>query len=173
MHIPPGCKESQFYSLPFTQAVASINQPTSHFNQAPKTLFDQQDLLQSFCNLKFPPKQHLPVRQVKNKNHEPDSKIHQPWAMGHDFLCTLPTLSLEQLSACKEESSFYKTVRALAGYYAVTNQWMAIIIIIKVAKLVVLLQLLLISIVVITILIKTIKTLSTVCKMLLTELSLS
>ena len=50
---------------------------------------------------------------------------------------------------------------------------MALIIIIQVAKLVVLLQLLLISIVVITILIKTIKTLSTVCKMLLTELSLS
>ena len=27
-----GCKESQFYSLPFGQAVASIYQPTSHFN---------------------------------------------------------------------------------------------------------------------------------------------
>ena len=27
-----GCKESQFYSLPFGQAVASLYQPTSHFN---------------------------------------------------------------------------------------------------------------------------------------------
>ena len=29
-----GCKESQFYSLPFGQAVASMHQPTSHFNQS-------------------------------------------------------------------------------------------------------------------------------------------
>ena len=29
----PGCKESQFYSLPFGQAVASMYYPTSHFNQ--------------------------------------------------------------------------------------------------------------------------------------------
>ena len=27
-----GCKESQFYSQPFGQAVASMYQPTSHFN---------------------------------------------------------------------------------------------------------------------------------------------
>ena len=28
----PGCKESQFYSQPFRQAVASMYQPTSHLN---------------------------------------------------------------------------------------------------------------------------------------------
>ena len=32
---------------------------------------------------------HLPVGQVKNRFHQPDSKIHQPWAVGHYFLCTL------------------------------------------------------------------------------------
>ena len=55
---------------------------------SPQTLFDQLDLLQSFCNLNFPKKQHLPVGQVKNKNHQPNTKIHQPRAIGHDFLCT-------------------------------------------------------------------------------------
>ena len=55
---------------------------------SPQTLFDQLDLLQSFCNLNFHKKQHLPVGQVKNKNHQPDTKIHQPWAIRNDFLCT-------------------------------------------------------------------------------------
>ena len=87
--VTAGCKESRFYSLPFWQAVASMYQPTSHFKQYPETLFDQQNWLQSFCNLNFPKKQHLPNGQVKNKNHQPDSKIHQPWAIRHDFLCTL------------------------------------------------------------------------------------
>ena len=43
----------------------------------------------TFCNLNFPKKQHLPIRQVRKKIHQPDSKIHQPGAIGHDFLCTL------------------------------------------------------------------------------------
>ena len=30
--VTAGCKESQFYILPFGQAVASMYQPTSHFN---------------------------------------------------------------------------------------------------------------------------------------------
>ena len=32
---------------------------------------------------------HLPVRQVKNRIHQPDSKLHKPRAIGHYFLCTL------------------------------------------------------------------------------------
>ena len=32
---------------------------------------------------------HLPVGQVKNRFHYPDSKIHLPRAIGHYFLCTL------------------------------------------------------------------------------------
>ena len=30
---------------------------------------------------KFPKKLHLPVRQVKNRIHYPNSKIHKPWAI--------------------------------------------------------------------------------------------
>ena len=30
---------------------------------------------------KFPKKLHLPVRQVKNRIHYPDSKIHKSWAI--------------------------------------------------------------------------------------------
>ena len=36
----------------------------------------------------FLKKHHLPVGQVKNRIHQSDSKIHQPRAIGHDFLCT-------------------------------------------------------------------------------------
>ena len=39
-----GCKESQSYSLPFRQPVASIYKPKSHFNQ-PQKRFDAQDWL--------------------------------------------------------------------------------------------------------------------------------
>ena len=38
---------------------------------------------------KFLKKHHLPVGKVKNRIHQPDRKIHQPWAIGHYFLCTL------------------------------------------------------------------------------------
>ena len=38
---------------------------------------------------KFLKKHYLPVGQIKNRIHQPDSKIHQPPAMGHYFLCTL------------------------------------------------------------------------------------
>ena len=32
VHVCPGCKESQFYSLPFGKAVVSMYQPKSYFN---------------------------------------------------------------------------------------------------------------------------------------------
>ena len=37
----------------------------------------------------FPAKRHLPIGQLKNRTRQPDSKIHQPRAIGHYFLCTL------------------------------------------------------------------------------------
>ena len=40
-------------------------------------------------------KHHLPIGQVKNRIHKPDSKIHQPWAIGHYFLCTLNMVNLD------------------------------------------------------------------------------
>ena len=39
--------------------------------------------------IEFLKKHHLPIGQVKNRIHQPDSKIHQPRAIGHYFLCTL------------------------------------------------------------------------------------
>ena len=38
---------------------------------------------------KFLKKHHLLVGQVKNRIHQPDSKIHQPRAIGHYLLCPL------------------------------------------------------------------------------------
>ena len=37
----------------------------------------------------FLKKHHLPVGQVKNRIHQPHSKIHQPRVIGPHFLCTL------------------------------------------------------------------------------------
>ena len=43
---------------------------------------------------KFPKKLHLLVRQVKNRIHYPDSKIHKPWAIRHYLFacCFVPDL---------------------------------------------------------------------------------
>ena len=76
-----GCKENHFYSLPFGQAEASIYQPRRHFNQPQKLVV--------LLLFKFLIKHHQPVGQVKNRIHQPDSKIHQPRAVGQYFLCTL------------------------------------------------------------------------------------
>ena len=51
-----GCKESQFNSLPFGQAVDSMYYSPQVISTSPKTLFDWQDWLQSFCSLNFPKK---------------------------------------------------------------------------------------------------------------------
>ena len=67
-----GCKQNRFYS---------IYQPRRHFNQPPKLFV--------LLLFKFLIKHHLPVGQVKNRIHQPDSKIHQPRVIGHYFLYTL------------------------------------------------------------------------------------
>ena len=48
-----GCKESQFYGLPFGQVSASMTSPRV-FLTSPKNVFHRQHWLQSFCNLNFP-----------------------------------------------------------------------------------------------------------------------
>ena len=35
------------------------------------------------------PPSTLAVKGFKNRIHQPDCKIHQPWAIRHDFLCML------------------------------------------------------------------------------------
>ena len=55
-----GCKENQFYSLPFGQAEASIYWPRTSFQLAPK----------AFWPAEFLKTHHLPVGQVKNRIHQ-------------------------------------------------------------------------------------------------------
>ena len=74
-------QRKSFLHPPFGQAEASIYQPRCHFNQPPKRFV--------LLFFKFLMKHHLPVGQVKNRIHQPDSKIHQLWAIGQYFLCTL------------------------------------------------------------------------------------
>ena len=62
-----GCKESQFYSLPFGWAVASMYQPESHFNQPEKDFMSRIDYSSSVFEV--PQKNHLPIGQVKNRIH--------------------------------------------------------------------------------------------------------
>ena len=57
----------------------------------------------------FLKKHHLPVGQVKHRIHQPDSKILQPQAFGHYFLCTLPGRGVPN---CLWEGSQLKQVRA-------------------------------------------------------------
>ena len=100
-----GCKENHFYSLSSGQAEASIYQPRRHFNQ-PQKLF----VLLLF---KFLIKHHLPVGQVKNRIHQPDSKIHQPWAIGHCFLCTL----------CMSRGYWCFKSLLFSSHYLVLDRW--------------------------------------------------
>ena len=82
------CKENHFYSFPVGQADASIYKPKRHLNQPPNFLMSRIDFT-LLLQVEFLKILHLPVRQVRNRIHQPDSKIHQPRAIGHYFLCTL------------------------------------------------------------------------------------
>ena len=64
-----GCKESQFYSLPFWQAVA-LHVALKSFQLAPKPLLISRiDYSPSVIWISQKKKQLLPVGQVKNKIH--------------------------------------------------------------------------------------------------------
>ena len=58
----------------------------------------------------FLKKNHLPIEQDKNRVHQPDSKIHQPQAIGHYFLCKLLPLTLSKpkclMEFCKVTLTF-------------------------------------------------------------------
>ena len=59
------------------------------FQLAPKLfLISRIDYNPSVISIS-PKNSTCPIGQVKNKNHQPDSKIHYPRAIGHNFLCTL------------------------------------------------------------------------------------
>ena len=76
-----GAKKIIFTACPSGKLKLAFTSPRRHFNQ-PQKLF----VLLLF---KFLVKHHLPVGQVNNRIHQPDSKIHQPRANGQYFLCTL------------------------------------------------------------------------------------
>ena len=61
----------------------------------------------------FLKKHHLPVGQVKNRIHQPDSKIHQPWAIGHCFLCTL----------CMSRGYWCFKSLLFSSHYLVLDRW--------------------------------------------------
>ena len=73
--------------------LAFTYQPRRHLNY-PQKIFDKQNLFHRSSVIRIPKKKHqLPSGQVKNRIHWPDSKIHQPWAIRHHFLCTLKRCS--------------------------------------------------------------------------------
>ena len=95
--IESGCKENHFYSLPFGQAEASIQQPRHHFNQPQNVLTSRIIVFTVLLLFEFLKKNHLSTGQVKNRIHQPNSKIHQPRAIGHYFLCTLRVVKQRSL----------------------------------------------------------------------------
>ena len=87
-------------------------QPRRHFNQHQK-LFDEQNAFHSSSVIGISQKHHLPVGQVKNRIHQPDSKIHQPWAIGHCFLCTL----------CMSRGYWCFKSLLFSSHYLVLDRW--------------------------------------------------
>ena len=62
---------------------------------SPKSFLTSRiDFTVLFCSNSL--KNSTPVGQVKNENHSLDSKIHQPWAIGHHCLCMLTVFFYHQ-----------------------------------------------------------------------------
>ena len=69
---------------------------------SPKNVLTSRIDLKVLLLFEFLKKTSLAVGQVKNRIYSPDSKVHQPWAIGHYFLWTpyqgapllVPSLSL-------------------------------------------------------------------------------
>ena len=61
-------------------------------------------------------KRHLPVGQVKNRIHQPDSKIRQPRAIVHYFLCTLHKFHFHpQIAGAKSRQAEVGTCTAVSN----------------------------------------------------------
>ena len=65
-----GSKESQFYSLPFGQAVSSTYYPKSLLN-CPEKIFVEQDCIQFFCNLNSPKNFTFPAGKLRTEFTSP------------------------------------------------------------------------------------------------------
>ena len=62
--------------------------PQIHLLQSPR-VFDEMNCLPFICNLSSPKNLTCPSGKLRTQVHQPYSKIYQPQAIGHDFLCTL------------------------------------------------------------------------------------
>ena len=102
-----GYIEVLFSSLPFRQAVAKMYQPGGHFYQPENLRWFAVLLLINFRKKKFQKNFYLPVGQVKDKFHQPDHKIHQPWAIGPELLCTLRVYGIYYVISSKTCHQLY------------------------------------------------------------------
>ena len=80
---------------------------------SPKSFFMSRIYFTVLLLFEFLKKHHLPVGQVKNRIHQPDSKIHQPWAIGHCFLCTL----------CMSRGYWCFKSLLFSSHYLVLDRW--------------------------------------------------
>ena len=80
---------------------------------SPKSFLTSRIYFTVLLLLEFLKKHHLPVGQVKNRIHQPDSKIHQPWAIGHCFLCTL----------CMSRGYWCFKSLLFSSHYLVLDRW--------------------------------------------------
>ena len=80
---------------------------------SPKSFLTSRIYFTVLLLFEFLKKHHLPVGQVKNRIHQPDSKIHQPWAIGHCFLCTL----------CMSRGYWCFKSLLFSSHYLVLDRW--------------------------------------------------
>lgn len=72
-----GCRDSQFNSFPYWQAVASMFQPKIHYNQLPprqkkkKEKVHYQECLQFFCKLNSPQNFTCLLGKLRSQYHQP------------------------------------------------------------------------------------------------------
>ena len=81
-----GVKKVMFTSCHWGKLRLTLLAQTS-FLTSPKNVVMFRLISQFFCNLNSSKKLHLLIGQVNNRIHLLDSKIHQPQAIRHYFLC--------------------------------------------------------------------------------------
>ena len=105
LSLPQGAKKIIFTACHSGKLKLTFASPDV-ISTSPKSFLRSRIDLTVLLLFEFLKKDHLPVGQVQNRFHQPDSKIHQPRAIGHYFLCTLYLLlvfvsvSLSILYAC-------------------------------------------------------------------------
>ena len=89
-----GAKEVIFTACHLCKLKLTFTSPNI-ISTSPKNVLMSTLISQFFCNLNSSKKLHLPVEQVNNRIHYPDSKIH--WPPGYQTLLSLHTGALLHL----------------------------------------------------------------------------